>query len=148
MIWLRYDYSKQVLSHVGAKGHHFLCFKQYYRFINTTCMVDLCLEPRAHFASESCSLPLRHCTSFFKWTDLCLRKYFGPRGCLPLSLGYIHVYDHNIEPSSSLKPLGASLGRENESLYKWSRSHDQDGRHGYVYQKRLKIFFRTRRPTK
>ena len=29
---------------------------------------------------------------------------------------------------------------------KWSRSHDQDGRHGYKYQKRLKIFFfRTRR---
>ena len=26
---------------------------------------------------------------------------------------------------------GASLGRGNESLYKWSRSHDQDGRHGY-----------------
>ena len=28
--------SKQVLSHIGAKGHHFLCFKQYYRFMNTT----------------------------------------------------------------------------------------------------------------
>ena len=41
---------------------------------------------------------------------------------------------------------GVSLGRENEILYKWSRSHDQDGRHGYEYQKRLKIFFfRTRR---
>ena len=26
---------------------------------------------------------------------------------------------------------GASLGRGNDSLYKWSRSHDQDGRHGY-----------------
>ena len=25
--------------------------------------------------------------------------------------------------------FGASLGRGNESLYKWSRSHDQDGRH-------------------
>ena len=40
-------HSKQVLSHVGAKGHHFLCFKQYYRFMNTTCMVELCLEPNA-----------------------------------------------------------------------------------------------------
>ena len=39
--------SKQVLSHVGAKGHHFLCFKQYYRFMNTACMVELCLQPRA-----------------------------------------------------------------------------------------------------
>ena len=26
---------------------------------------------------------------------------------------------------------GAFLGRENENLYKWSRSHDQDGHHGY-----------------
>ena len=26
---------------------------------------------------------------------------------------------------------GASLGRGNEMLYKWSRSHDQDGCHGY-----------------
>ena len=34
-------HSKQVLSHVGAKDHHFLCFKQYYRFMNTTCMVEL-----------------------------------------------------------------------------------------------------------
>ena len=29
-------------------------------------------------------------------------------GCLPLSRGYIHVYDHNIQNSSSLKPLGQS----------------------------------------
>ena len=27
---------------------------------------------------------------------------------------------------------GASLGRGNESLYKWSRSHDQDGRHAHI----------------
>ena len=51
MIWFGYNmtrrHSKQVLSHVGAKGHHFLCFKQCYRFMNTTCMVELCLEPRA-----------------------------------------------------------------------------------------------------
>ena len=39
------------------------------------------------------------------------------------------------------------LGRVNESLYKWSRSHDQDGCHGYKWQKPLKIFFfTTRRP--
>ena len=51
MIWFGYVMtirpSKQVLNHVGAKGHHFLCFKQYYRFMNTACMVELCLEPRA-----------------------------------------------------------------------------------------------------
>ena len=28
---------------------------------------------------------------------------------------------------------GASLGRGNESLYKWSRSHDQDGRHAHIW---------------
>ena len=72
-----------------------------------------------------------------------------------MSRDYIHVYDQNIQTPSSLKLLGqskpnflgASLGRGNESLYKWSRSYDQDGRHGYIYQKPLKIFFfRTRRP--
>ena len=30
---------------------------------------------------------------------------------------------------------GAFLGKENQSLYKWSRSHDQNGRQGYKYQK-------------
>ena len=58
-------------------------------------------------------------------------KNFVPRDCLPLPWGYDHVYDHNIQ-TSSLKPLGqsnpASLGRGNESLYKWSRSHSH---HGY-----------------
>ena len=44
-------------------------------------------------------------------------------GCLPLSRGYIHAHDHNIETSSSLKPLdqskqtlsGALLEKGNES---------------------------------
>ena len=27
----------------------------------------------------------------------------------------------------------ASLGRGNQSLYKWSRSHDQDGRHAHIW---------------
>ena len=35
-------------------------------------------------------------------------KKIAPGGCLPLSRGYIHVYDHNIQTSSSLKPLGQS----------------------------------------
>ena len=35
----------------------------------------------------------------------------------------------------------------NERIYKLSRSHDQDCRHGYKYQKPPKIlFFRTRGP--
>ena len=33
---------------------------------------------------------------------------FGPEGCLPLPRGFIHVYDHNVPTSSSLKPLGQS----------------------------------------
>ena len=27
---------------------------------------------------------------------------------------------------------GASLGRGNQSLYRWSRSHDQDGHHAHI----------------
>ena len=67
-----------------------------------------------------------------------MKKKLTPGGCLSLPRGYIDVYDHNIQTSSSLKPLsqlkpnlcGALLGRGNENLYKRS-SHDQDGRHGY-----------------
>ena len=32
----------------------------------------------------------------------------GQGSCLPLPWGYIHVYDHNIQTSSSLKSLGQS----------------------------------------
>ena len=57
----------------------------------------------------------------------------------------IHVYDQNIQ-SSFENPLanqsqtlcGAKFGRGNESLHKLSRSHDQDGHHGYKQQKPLK----------
>ena len=35
-------------------------------------------------------------------------KVSSPEGCLPLLPGYIHVYDHNIQTSSPLKPLGQS----------------------------------------
>ena len=34
--------------------------------------------------------------------------FLGPGGCLPLSQGYINVYDQTIRTSSSLKPLGQS----------------------------------------
>ena len=68
-----------------------------------------------------------------------MEKILAPGGCLPLSRGYIHVYFHNIETSSSLKPLGQSkpnfmwsiVRKREKSLYKWSRSHDQEGRHDY-----------------
>ena len=38
-------------------------------------------------------------------------------GCLPLPRGYIHVYDHNIQTSSSLKPLGQSKPTLREASY-------------------------------
>ena len=70
---------------------------------------------------------------------LMILKKFGPQGSVCPHPGAIHVYYSDIQRSSLLKPLGQSkpnlcgafLGRVNESLYKWSRSHDQDGRHGY-----------------
>ena len=34
-----------------------------------------------------------------------MRKILNPGGCLPLLWGYIHVYDHNIQTSTSLKLL-------------------------------------------
>ena len=37
-----------------------------------------------------------------------MKKEMFVGGCLPLSRGYIHVYDHNIQRSSSLKLLGQS----------------------------------------
>ena len=73
-----------------------------------------------------------------------LLKKFDPRGLSAPAPGYIHVHNHYFQTTSSLKseiswPInakfscGAFLGRDNESLYKWSRSHDQDGRHAYMW---------------
>ena len=39
-----------------------------------------------------------------------MRKILIPGGCLPLRRGYIHVYDHNIQTSTS-NGLGSSVGR-------------------------------------
>ena len=55
------------------------------------------------------------------------------------------------QTSSPQKPFGLSkpnfiwslLGKGNQSLYKWSRSHDQDGRQAHLWLKPLKIFSRT-----
>ena len=35
-----------------------------------------------------------------------MKTKLSPGGCLSLLFGSIHVYDHNIQTSSSLKPLG------------------------------------------
>ena len=37
-----------------------------------------------------------------------MKKKMSSGGCLPLPRDYIHVYDHNIQTSSSLKLLGQS----------------------------------------
>ena len=55
-----------------------------------------------------------------------MKIFWAQGGCLPLSRGYINVYDQNIQISSSLKPLGqskpnfmwSSLRKGNEILYK------------------------------
>ena len=40
-----------------------------------------------------------------------MRKILIPGGCLPLPRGYIHVYDHNIQTSTSetARPIKAKL---------------------------------------
>ena len=42
-----------------------------------------------------------------------------------------HLVSGNGFANRSKTLCGASLGRGNENLYKWSMSHDQDGCHGY-----------------
>ena len=77
---------------------------------------------------------------------LCILIFSSPE---PLgSQGELIVYQWILRPSSTIfKDLllrnrlanqskilcGASLGRGNESLYKWSRSHDQDGHHAHIW---------------
>ena len=68
-----------------------------------------------------------------------MRKILKNLGCLPLPRCYIHVYGHNIQTYTFLKLLGqlksnfmrSMVRKENENLYKRSRSCDQDGHHGY-----------------
>ena len=38
------------------------------------------------------------------------------------------------------------MGWENKSLFKWSKTRDQDGRHAHIWYKHLKIFSGTSRP--
>ena len=84
-------------------------------------------------------------------------KTLVPGDCLPMPRGYIPVTYFNIQ-TPFLKPPGQSKPnftwnilrtwkRKFINIKKWSRSHDQDGRHGYEYLKPLKILVsRTRRP--
>ena len=85
---------------------------------------------------------------------LLMKNNLTPGGCLPLSRDYIHVYNHYYQTSSSLKLLGQSkqnfiwslLGKWERKLYKWYRSHDQDGHHAHLWQKPSKLFYRTNGP--
>ena len=83
--------------------------------------------------------------------SLCLYKKMTPGSCLPLPRGHVHVYEHYFQTSFQFKakfysePLEGG-GGGGKSLYKWSRSHYQDGYHAHIWLKPLKIFFRSRSP--
>ena len=70
---------------------------------------------------------------------LMILKKFGPQGSVCPHPGAIYMYItmifkdllRNRLANQSQTLCGAFLGRVNESLYNWSRSHDLDGRHGY-----------------
>ena len=51
----------------------------------------------------------------------------------PSSTMFKHLLLRNRLANQSQISCGASLGRGNESLYKWFRSHDQDGRHAHIW---------------
>ena len=63
-------------------------------------------------------------------------------------------YCQFFQTSSPQKPFGLSkpnvtwslLWKGNQSFYKWSWSHDQDGRQAHLWLKPLKIFSRTESP--
>ena len=56
-----------------------------------------------------------------------------PSSVRPSSTMLKHLLLGNRLADQSQILCGASLGRGNESLYKWSRSHDQDGRHAHIW---------------
>ena len=78
---------------------------------------------------------------YIEWIILLMKKKLTPGSCL-LCPGAIylymttifkHLFHWNCLANQSQILCGASLGRGNESLYKWSRSHDQDGRHAHIW---------------
>ena len=74
-------------------------------------------------------------------------KSLPPGCCLPLSRAiYIaiivkHLFLLNRLANQRQILCRASLGSRKESLYKWYRSHDQDGHYAHLWQKLSKIFF-------
>ena len=78
---------------------------------------------------------------YIDWIIL-LMKNIWPQGVVCPCPGAIYLYmttifkhllHWNRLANQSQILCGASLGRGNESLYKWSRSHDQDGRHAHIW---------------
>ena len=53
-----------------------------------------------------CHLMAETLQGMSKWTEDFYENILGPGVCLPR--GYIHVYDHSIQTSSCLKPIGQS----------------------------------------
>ena len=74
-----------------------------------------------------------------------MTKNLTPGACLPLLRGYIHVhvYDHNIQTSSSLKPLSQTLCEASfdrgMKLYIKGRSHMTKMAAVAINRKTLKI---------
>ena len=50
-----------------------------------------------------------------------LKKVWAPEGCLHLPQGYIHVYDHYLQISFSLKRLSQSKPNFMWGLWKWGQ---------------------------
>ena len=112
----------------------------------------------AHWTQVSDRCPLGYLFKVFSSPEpsgsqgeLIVYPYSGVRVASLLSSSSSTMFKHlllrNRFANQSQILCGASLGRGNESLYKWSRSHDQDGRHAHIWLKPLKIFFsRTRSP--
>ena len=69
--------------------------------------------------------------------ELIVYPYSGVRVSSLLSSSSSTMFKHlllrNRFANQSQILCGASLGRGNESLYKWSRSHDQDGHHAHIW---------------
>ena len=56
-------------------------------------------------------------------------KKMSPGGCLPLSLGYIHAYNHNIQTSSHDQESWskmAAMAINSKNLYKSFSSEPED----------------------
>ena len=78
---------------------------------------------------------------YIDWIIL-LMKNIWPKGVvcpcpraiyLYMTTIFKHLLHWNRLANQSQILCGASLGRGNKSLYKWSRSHDQDGRHAHIW---------------